>query len=199
MPRGQGKPTGVLSGILGSDGLGLPAAWAGPAGRGEANARTGRLAHGGQAVQEVPEAPKVSDGPNGMGVPGAPTEAEARAQVAREVDAFAEAWFAGDASAMTRCLHPDFVHRLLGVWGTEARLRWDPQGLVRDVVGLQGLMGAKTAPQGRPRHQVRVLDVRARSASAVAELAGWVLHLHLARGAGRWSIVNALWEMPART
>jgi len=85
--------------------------------------------------------------------------------------------------------------RLLGVRaGAEPGLHWDPDGLVRGVVGPQGRFGAKTAP-GRRGLKVRVLDVRARSASAVAELAGWVLHLHLARGQGRWSIVNAMWEM----
>jgi hypothetical protein len=134
----------------------------------------------------------------GSGVPASASTstAEAGAAVAREVSAFAQAWFQGDTPAMSRCLHPEYVNRLLALQaGAEPRLHWDPEGLVRGVVGLQGQLGAKTAPDRRSL-RVRVLDVRARSASAVAELAGWVLHVHLARGAGRWNIVNAMWEMP---
>jgi hypothetical protein len=173
MPRGQEKQSRIVSGMLGS----------GP-----------------------PPAGFPPGVPAGLAVP---TEAETRSAVEREVTAFAQAWFAGDAHAMTRCLHPDFVNRLLGV---EAGVRrGDAPGLqgfdglddlkllddlVQGVVGLQGRLGPKTAPERRSLG-VRVLDVRARSASAVAELAGWVLHVHLARGAGRWSIVNAMWEMPA--
>jgi hypothetical protein len=167
MPRGQEKQSRVVSGMLGS---GPPPAGFPP----------GALA--------------------------APTEAEARSAVEREVTAFAQAWFAGDAPAMTRCLHPDFVNRLLGVSAGPA-WREAPglddlddlkvlDDLVQGVVGLQGRFGPKTAPERRSLG-VRVLDVRARSASAVAEMAGWVLHVHLARGSGRWSIVNAMWEMPA--
>jgi hypothetical protein len=65
---------------------------------------------------------------------------------------------------------------------------------VRSVVGLQGKLGSKIAPARRSL-EVRVLDVRARSASAVAILGDWVLQVHLARAADRWSIVNAMWEM----
>ena len=111
--------------------------------------------------------------------------------------AFALAWFAGDAAAMAQCLHPDFVTRLMGVMGeTAGWLERGAQGLVRTAVGLQGQFGAKTAPDRRCLN-VRVLDVRSRSASAVAELGGWILQVHLARAEGRWRIVNAMWEMAA--
>jgi len=112
-----------------------------------------------------------------------------RAAIEKEVAAFASAWFAGDAPAMARCLHPDFVNRLMAVHGGP-----DPEEVVRGVVGLQGGFGSKTAPARRSL-DVRVLDVRSRSASAVAVLGDWVLHVHLALAAGRWSIVNAMWEM----
>ena len=112
-----------------------------------------------------------------------------RAAIEKDVAAFASAWFAGDAKAMTRCLHPDFVNRLMAVRGGP-----EAEEVVRDVVGLQGKFGSKTAPARRSL-EVRVLDVRSRSASAVAVLGDWVLHVHLALAAGRWSIVNAMWEM----
>jgi hypothetical protein len=112
----------------------------------------------------------------------------ARAGIERDVAAFASAWFAGDAPAMSRCLHPDFVNRLMGV-GAPA-----PEGVVQSVLGLQGRFGSKVAP-ARRKLEVRVLDVRARSASAVAVLGDWVLQVHLAWTGVRWSIVNAMWEM----
>jgi len=109
--------------------------------------------------------------------------------IEKAVAAFVTAWYAGDAPAMTRCLHPEFVNRLMAVQdGPEAG------ALVRSVVGVQGALGSMTAPARRAM-EVRVLDVRSRSASAVAVLGDWVLHVHLALAAGRWSIVNAMWEM----
>jgi hypothetical protein len=120
------------------------------------------------------------------------TAEEAGAAIEKDVAVFARAWFAGDAPAMIRCLHPDFVNRLMGVRG--ARPCGDPESLVRAEVGLQGAFGSKIAPARRSL-EVRVLDVRARSASAVAVLGDWVLQVHLARAGDRWSIVNAMWEM----
>jgi hypothetical protein len=129
-----------------------------------------------------------------MALRAAPAE-EVSAAIEKDVAAFARAWFAGDAPAMTRCLHPDFVNRLMRVRGGAPT--WpggDPEDLVRSVVGLQGKLGSKIAPARRSL-EVRVLDVRARSASAVAILGDWVLQVHLARAADLWSIVNAMWEM----
>ncbi len=126
--------------------------------------------------------------------PGATTE-DARAAVEKDVTAFAWAWFAGDAPAMAQCLHPDYANRLMGVRsGAGPAPSGDPERLVQSVVGLQGKFGSKTAPARRSL-EVRVLDVRSRSASAVALLGEWVLHVHLAWAGARWSIVNAMWEM----
>jgi hypothetical protein len=124
---------------------------------------------------------------------------ETRAAIRKDVTAFAQAWFMGDAGSMMRCLHPDFVNRLMGVGkGTEARAgvleEVDPETLVRSVVGLQGQLGGKI-PDARRRLEVRVLEVGSRSASAVADLGGFMLHVHLVRAGGRWSIVNAMWEL----
>jgi hypothetical protein len=117
------------------------------------------------------------------------TAEDTRAAIEKDVSAFAWAWFAGDAPAMMRCLHPDYLNRVMGVRGGA-----DPERLVQSVVGLQGKFGSKTAPARRSL-EVRVLDVRSRSASAVALLGEWVLHVHLAWAGARWSIVNAMWEM----
>lgn len=124
-----------------------------------------------------------------------PSEQASRSAIRRAVSGFARAWARNDVPAMGQCLHPDFVNRLMGLRsGREAAAGGDPGQLVRSVAGLQASLGDKGAPpEGSP--EVRVLDVRDRSASAVAVLGGWVLHLHLARAGRRWSIVNAMWEM----
>ena len=125
---------------------------------------------------------------------GGPTEAQSRSAIRKAVAGFARAWARNDVPAMGRCLHPDFVNRLMGLRSGREAAGGDPGQVVRSVAGLQATLGDKGAPPaGIP--EVRVLDVRARSASAVALLGGWVLHLHLARAGRRWSIVNAMWEL----
>jgi hypothetical protein len=124
-----------------------------------------------------------------------PTEEESRSAVRRAVTGFARAWARNDVPAMGKCLHPDFVNRLMGLRsGREAAAGGDPGQVLRSVAGLQATLGDKGAlPEGAP--EVRVLDLRARSASAVAVLGGWVLHVHMAREGRRWGIVNAMWEL----
>jgi hypothetical protein len=101
--------------------------------------------------------------------------------IRRAVQEFAQAWYWGDADGMLRTLHPDYVNRLVTL-GTQSR-----------PLGVQGSLGSQTPPDRRTV-EVRILEVRKASASAVAELCGWVIHLHLARSAGPWKIVNAMWE-----
>jgi len=122
----------------------------------------------------------------GAGAAGWCLAEEAGDAIERDVAAFARAWFAGDAPAMAQSLHPDFVNRMMGLREAE--------DAVEHVVGLQGRFGSKVAPARRSL-EVRVLDVRPRSASAVAVLGDWVLHVHLARTGAHWRIVNAMWEM----
>jgi hypothetical protein len=110
-----------------------------------------------------------------------PLKEEASASIRATVQDFAEAWYWGDTREMLRSLHPDYVNRLITL-GTESR-----------PLGVQGGLGAQTPPDRRTL-SVRILEVSRWSASAVAELCGWVIHLHLARATGQWKIVNAMWE-----
>jgi hypothetical protein len=124
-----------------------------------------------------------------------PTEEESRSAIRRAVGGFARAWARNDVPAMGKCLHPDFVNRLIGLRsGREPAAGGDPGQVLRSVAGLQATLGDK-GPLPEGAQEVRVLDIRARSASAVAVLGGWVLHVHLARAGRRWSIVNAMWEL----
>ena len=116
-----------------------------------------------------------------LGGPPLKATEDAPAAIRGTVREFARAWYWGEPEAMLRCLHPDYTNRLIAL-GSEAR-----------PVGVQGTLGV-FAPADRRTVEVRILEVRAWSASAVAELNGWVLHLHLARAEGQWKIVNAMWE-----
>jgi hypothetical protein len=116
-------------------------------------------------------------GPSGRAVPRRETEKA----IVGTVQAFADAWFWGDSPGMNATLHPDYVNRLMAL-GAEAR-----------PFGIQAALGVFTPPSRRTV-RVRVLEVRNWSASAVAELGGWVMHLHLARTEMGWKIVNAMWE-----
>ena len=123
-----------------------------------------------------------------LGRSGSPEEQ--RAAIEGSVGAFAHAWFMGDSAGMLRCLHPDYVHRLASIDG-----RGEPPGeLLRSALGVQGQFGSLTPPDRR-RQEVRILDVRSNSASAVAIIGDWILQVHLARSGSQWNIVNALWEM----
>ncbi|BDU77508.1 nuclear transport factor 2 family protein [Mesoterricola sediminis] len=101
--------------------------------------------------------------------------------IKRTVSAFTEAWYWGDEAALRATLHPDHLNRLLTL-GDDKR-----------PLGVQAALGAGIAPERRTA-SIRVLDLRPASASAVAELHGWVVHLHLAKASGAWRVVNALWE-----
>jgi hypothetical protein len=119
----------------------------------------------------------------GLPIPTGPPPAREEANLAIRVtvQTFAEAWYWGDNEGMLASLHPDYVNRLITL-GTASR-----------PLGVQGGLGEQTPPNLRTL-DVRILEVRRWSASAVAELCGWVIHLHLARASGQWKIVNAMWE-----
>jgi hypothetical protein len=128
--------------------------------------------------------------PKGGGSRSQRASEEDRAVIERSVGVFAHAWFTGDCAAMIQCLHPDYVHRLVSIDGRGE----PPRDLLRSAVGVQGHFGSLMPPDRR-HQEVRILDLRNNSASAVAVMGDWILQIHLARSGGQWSIVNAMWEM----
>lgn len=107
----------------------------------------------------------------------------------RVAESFASAWFAGDAEALQRCLHPELAKRIVQV-ADGAVL--EPFSLAQ-AAGLPALLGNRTL-EARRRREVTVLDLRGRSASLRVEMAGWNAYLHLASTGGGYGIVNVLWE-----
>lgn len=111
-------------------------------------------------------------------------------QALREVvQAFAEAWFAGDREALQACLHPDLVGRILAAEAVSP----EPLRLLR-ASQFEGPAGVgPSTPEERRKVQIKVLDALETTASVRAALGDWVAFMHLARHGGRWTVANVLW------
>lgn len=124
----------------------------------------------------------------------APTWSAPTEGIVAAVEAFARAWFEGDAEEMQRCLHPDLVARILEAApegsGTPRLLRARE---FAPVPGAASRVGAST-PEDRRTVGVRVLDAQGPAASVRASLGDWVAFMHLVHHKGRWTIANVLWE-----
>lgn len=114
-----------------------------------------------------------------------------RQAIIRTLEAYIQAWFQGDAAAMEQCLHPGMTARLLQA-EPEADAVLGVQAFRRSQ-GIQAVLGSHTHPLSR-QSTITVLDVSGHSASARADLGGWVAYVHLADTGERWAIVNVLWE-----
>jgi hypothetical protein len=97
-----------------------------------------------------------------------------------------EGWFEGDAARMERALHRDLVKRDAG----ELELTTKQEM----VDATAGGVGVKRAAGRRIDVEVTVADVRGDAASVVVRTPIYHEYLHLARTAGGWRIVNALWQ-----
>jgi hypothetical protein len=114
-----------------------------------------------------------------------------REAVTRTVEAYADAWFMGDAEAMEHCLHPDLTARLVHL-DQESEEAAGLRALARGQ-GIQASLGACTHPMTRER-EISILDISGHSASVRAQLGDWVAYMHLSFTGERWAIVNVLWE-----
>jgi len=105
------------------------------------------------------------------------------------VQAFAQAWFAGDREAIQACLHPDLVGRILEAGAASS----EPLRLLRASQYEGPAAVGPSTPEERRRVQVRVLEAQENVASVRAALGDWIAFMHLARHGGRWTIANVLW------
>ena len=106
--------------------------------------------------------------------------------IAATVLDYFEGWFEGDAARMDRALHPDLVKRDAG------ELELTTKGQM--VEATAGGVGVKRAAGRRVDIDVEVVDVWGDAASVVVRTPIYHEYLHLARTAGGWRIVNALWQ-----
>ena len=106
---------------------------------------------------------------------------------------YMQGWYEGDVERMRRCLHPELAKRAV---------TRDPRTGVERVQHLtQRAMlemtqrgGGSDAPIDKRFYEVTILDVYGDIASVKADSFEYVDYLHLARCAGQWLIVNALYD-----
>src|SRR5687767_5887227 len=106
---------------------------------------------------------------------------------------YAEGWYEGNADRMARALHPELVKRI--VVRDTATGRTMLQGMGASVLVNSTRHGyGKETPKERQQKDVTILDIFGNAASAKAVMADWIDYMQMARVAGRWLIVNVLWE-----
>jgi len=121
----------------------------------------------------------------------APEQQEVIERAARE---YWDAWFAGDADRIARCLHPALAKQYVA----------DPDdpGAAVEQEGWQDMVDGAMRGDGT---KYRGLAFEATLLSATANIAAvrlaggpFVDLLHLGRFGDAWRIVNVLWEEPAK-
>ena len=106
---------------------------------------------------------------------------------------YVEGWYTGDAARMERALHPELAKRIVQT-DNQGRSRIGQQSALTLINGTRGGYGKQTPPAQQIK-DVRILDIFGNSASARAEMSGWIDYMHLAKWNGEWKIVNVLWEL----
>jgi hypothetical protein len=107
---------------------------------------------------------------------------------------YIDGWWAGDGNRMAGALHPELVKRIRSSDAAGGAEWIDQQGASRLVVGTRRGGGRET-PAADRRSDVRILDIFQNTASVRVDAGAWVDYLHMVRWAGRWVILNVLWEM----
>lgn len=107
---------------------------------------------------------------------------------------YIDGWWSADAQRMASALHPELVKRIRGIDPSGGREWIDQQGASRLVRGTARGGGRETPVTAR-RSEVRILDIFQNTASVRVDAGPWVDHMHMVRWAGRWVILNVLWEM----
>jgi hypothetical protein len=109
---------------------------------------------------------------------------------------YIDGWWSADAQRMASALHPELVKRIRGIDPTGGGGReWiDQMGASRLVRGT-GRGGGRETPVAARRSDVRILDIFQNTASVRVDAGPWVDYMQMVRWAGRWVILNVLWEM----
>lgn len=125
--------------------------------------------------------------------PGETRDMSDAAAVEATVRDYAESWYSGDAARMARALSPDLAKRKPVLLGTKGNLRIEELDATAMIAAARAGWGTKTAENKRVK-QLKVLDIRGRSAVALLETGEFFDYLALAKNKGHWQIVNVLWE-----
>ena len=106
---------------------------------------------------------------------------------------YIEGWYTGDATRMTRALHPELAKRIVETDPKAQKSVLSQMG-AKELIDYTRKGGGSDTPANRRQADVSILDIYRGAASAKVIAADWVDYLHLTRWNGRWMIVNVLWE-----
>jgi hypothetical protein len=126
--------------------------------------------------------------------PAAAQSAADSAAIRKTALDYIDGWWSGDEKRMAAALHPELVKRIRGADATGAHEWIDQMGASRLVLGT-GRGGGRETPAADQRSDVRILDIFQNTASVRVDAGKWVDYLHMVRWAGRWVILNVLWEL----
>ncbi len=105
---------------------------------------------------------------------------------------YIDGWYTGDADRMERALHPDLAKRI--VWRQDGQEQLNSMTAEQLVQGTRMGAGTRT-PEHDRQMDVTILDIFRSAASVKVVAHQWIDYLHIAKYAGRWVIVNVLWEL----
>jgi hypothetical protein len=128
-----------------------------------------------------------------------PTASTADAEAIRQTALdYIEGWYEGNGERMERALHPELAKRIVRTNPENNQSRLDQMSAMSLVQGTRRGGGKATAKE-RQQKDVTVLDVYEGAASVKIVASDWIDYLHMAKVAGRWVIVNVLWELKPNT
>ncbi|MCX9155617.1 nuclear transport factor 2 family protein [Niveibacterium sp. 24ML] len=110
------------------------------------------------------------------------------------LDAYVEGWYAGDAARIETATHPDLIRRKPALSGTDGAIQLEEIDQLGLLVAARSGLGRRAPAEDRKRMTTEVLDQRSVSALALVETGGTFSYLQLVRNAGRWQVLNVLWE-----
>lgn len=125
-------------------------------------------------------------------LPTRPTLAADSAAVRQTALDYIEGWYTGNATRMTRAVHPELVKRIVVLDSTGAR--WLANMGASSLVFATGAGRGTDVPPERRRHDITILDLYGDMASVRVTSAKFVDYMHIARFEQGWRIVNVLWD-----
>lgn len=110
---------------------------------------------------------------------------------------YAEGWYTGDTTRMSRALHPKLAKRIVMSprGGGEPRLG---DMTAAELVSGTARGGGSRTPAASRQADVAILDIFGNTASVRLTMHDWIDYMHVAKWNGRWVVVNVLWEMKGR-
>lgn len=106
---------------------------------------------------------------------------------------YMEGWYEGNPDRMERSLHPDLAKRSIvrhPKTGREVLEHLSADMMIEYTRGG----GGKEKVIGKPRIDVRILDLGQSTASLKVTSSHYIEYLHLAKLNAEWKIVHVLWE-----